>query len=262
MGGKDRSYVPLDIDVSPFDNSGTKKQGVSKTHKGHDGYTPIFAYLGLEGYGVHVDLREGSTHCQKGTAKFLAESIHYAKRITSLPLLLRMDAGNDSVDNLTVCLSEDTQADFIIKRNLRRESPEMWLLTAQRFGMSCEARPGKKIYRGSILSPMKGLNEPVRMVFEVIERTIDKDGQMLLVPQIEVDVYLTSLPDPASVVIDLYHAHGTMEQFHSEIKMDLDVERLPSGVCHQQSCTSLCCACLQPSAHCRTGEPEAGGRST
>ena len=69
------------------------------------------------------------------------------------------------------------------------------------------------------------------MVFEVIERTIDKDGPMLLVPEIEVDVYLTSLPDPASasVVIDLYHAHGTMEQFHSELKTDLDVERLPSG---------------------------------
>ena len=27
----------------------------------------------------------------------------------------------------------------------------------------------------------------------------------------------------------LYHAHGTSEQFHSEIKTDLDLERLPSG---------------------------------
>lgn len=226
---KERPYVPLDIDVSPFDNSGTKKEGVSRTYKGHDGYAPIFAYLGLEGYGVHVNLREGSTHCQKGTAKFLAESIGYAKCITSLPLLVRMDAGNDSVDNLKVCRAEGTQADFIIKRNLRRESPEVWLLTAQQHGMCCETRPGKKVYRGSILSPIKGLDKPVRMVFEVIERTIDKNGQMLLVPQIEVQVFLTSLPDPASVVIDLYHAHGTMEQFHSEIKTDLDVERLPSG---------------------------------
>lgn len=226
---KERPYVPLDIDVSPFDNSGTKKEGVSRTYKGHDGYAPIFAYLGLEGYGVHVNLREGSTHCQKGTAEFLAESIRYAKSITSLPLLLRMDAGNDSVDNLQVCLSEDTQADFVIKRNLRRESAEVWLLTAQSHGMCCESRPGKKIYRGSILSPMKRLSKPVRMVFEVIERTIDKKGQLLLVPEIEVQVFLTSLPDPASVVIELYHAHGTMEQFHSELKTDLDVERLPSG---------------------------------
>lgn len=226
---KDRLYVPLDIDVSPFDNSGTKKQGVSRTYKGHDGYAPIFAYLGLEGYGVHVNLREGSTHCQKGTAEFLVESIRYAKRITTLPILVRLDSGNDSADNLVVCRSEDTHADFIIKRNLRRESPQVWLHTAQTHGICCEPRPGKKVYRGSIMSPMKKLDKPVRMVFEVIERNIDKHGQMLLVPEIEVDVYLTSLPDAASVVIDLYHAHGTMEQFHSEIKTDLDVERLPSG---------------------------------
>ncbi len=30
-------------------------------------------------------------------------------------------------------------------------------------------------------------------------------------------------------VIGLYHAHGECEQFHSEIKTDMDVERLPSG---------------------------------
>ena len=30
-------------------------------------------------------------------------------------------------------------------------------------------------------------------------------------------------------VIELYHAHGTSEQFHSELKSDMDVERLPSG---------------------------------
>ena len=30
-------------------------------------------------------------------------------------------------------------------------------------------------------------------------------------------------------IIDLYHAHGESEQYHSEIKTDMDVERLPSG---------------------------------
>ena len=38
--------VPVDIDVSPLDNSGSSKQGVSFTYKKHDGYAPIFAYLG------------------------------------------------------------------------------------------------------------------------------------------------------------------------------------------------------------------------
>ena len=39
----------------------------------------------------------------------------------------------------------------------------------------------------------------------------------------------TSLKLPAKQVIELYHQHGTSEQFHSEIKSDMDLERLPSG---------------------------------
>ena len=38
--------IPVDIDVSPLDNSGSHKQGVSFTYKKHDGYAPIFAYVG------------------------------------------------------------------------------------------------------------------------------------------------------------------------------------------------------------------------
>ena len=30
-------------------------------------------------------------------------------------------------------------------------------------------------------------------------------------------------------IIELYESHATSEQFHSEIKTDLDMERLPSG---------------------------------
>lgn len=39
-------YVPEDIDVTPFDNSKTKKEGVFRTYKGYDGYAPIMAYIG------------------------------------------------------------------------------------------------------------------------------------------------------------------------------------------------------------------------
>ncbi len=43
-------YVALDADVTPFDNSGSKKEGVSLTYKKHDGYAPMACYLGQEGY--------------------------------------------------------------------------------------------------------------------------------------------------------------------------------------------------------------------
>jgi hypothetical protein len=44
-----------------------------------------------------------------------------------------------------------------------------------------------------------------------------------------VATFWTSLKLPAKQVIELYHQHGTSEQFHSEIKSDMDLERLPSG---------------------------------
>ena len=50
-------YVPVDMDVSPFDNSKTCKEGVSRTYKGCDGYAPMFAYIGREGYLADLELR-------------------------------------------------------------------------------------------------------------------------------------------------------------------------------------------------------------
>lgn len=90
-----RGRVPLDVDVSPWDNSGTKKEGVACTYKLCEGYAPIFAYLGLEGYLIHSELRPGDQHCQRGTPAFLDRAIALARQVTDAKLLVRMDAGND-----------------------------------------------------------------------------------------------------------------------------------------------------------------------
>lgn len=70
------------IDVTPMDNSKTSKQGVSRTYKGFDGYAPIMAYIGTEGYAVNFELREGKQHCQNGTVEFLLETISLCKKLT------------------------------------------------------------------------------------------------------------------------------------------------------------------------------------
>jgi len=62
-----------------------------------------------------------------------------------------------------------------------------------------------------------------------VGRTIDRTGQRLLIPAIEIEGWWTTLDLPMKDVIRLYEDHGTSEQFHSEIKTDLDTERLPSG---------------------------------
>ena len=74
-----------------------------------------------------------------------------------------------------------------------------------------------------------GVKEPLRLVFCVTLRTVEAHGQVLLIPRLEVETYWTSLSDDAATVLRLYRAHGTSEQFHSELKTDLDLERLPSG---------------------------------
>ena len=69
----------------------------------------------------------------------------------------------------------------------------------------------------------------MRIVYEVIERTTDKNGQFLLVPDIECNTIWTNLGWSDDDIINGYHDHGECEQFHSEIKTDMDVERFPSG---------------------------------
>ncbi len=68
-----------------------------------------------------------------------------------------------------------------------------------------------------------------KRVLRAVERTIDRRGQCLITPEIEVEGWWTTLDLPEKEVIRLYADHGTSEQFHAEIKYDMDMERLPSG---------------------------------
>ncbi len=61
------------------------------------------------------------------------------------------------------------------------------------------------------------------------ERTVDRNGQYLLAPEITLEGLWIDLAMAEEDVIELYRQHATSEQFHSEFKTDLDLERLPSG---------------------------------
>ncbi len=224
--------VPVDIDVTPMDNSKSKKEGVSRTYKGFDGYAPMMAYIGTEGYAINFELREGKQHCQKGTVEFLQETIKLCHKLTDKPLLIRLDSGNDSIDNVAVLM--DTGCFFIIKRNLRRESTDDWFEMAKQYFQNVNSpRDGKTVYIGSdwktVTSKQFNKEFTLRTGYEITERTIDKYGQFNLVPDVEVETWWTNLGDPDEEIIRLYHVHGECEQFHSEVKTDMDLERLPSG---------------------------------
>jgi hypothetical protein len=224
-------YVPLDVDVSPFDNSKTKKEGIGFTYKKVVGYAPIFAYLGQEGYCVNVELREGTQHCQNGTPEFLEAAINNARLATDAKILVRLDSGNDSSDNVAVF--QRLNVDFIIKRNPRQENLEQHFINAEKSGEEIkDIREGKRVFVYEHIKTLKGCKHAVRIVTFAIERTIKSNGQILLMPEYEIESYYVSLSTEIASSFDvqnLYHNHGTSEQFHSELKTDLDLERLPSG---------------------------------
>ena len=226
-----RSYLPVDIDTSPLDNSKSKKEGVSRTYKNFDGYHPIFAYVGMEGYLLGCQLREGKQHCQKGTPAFLESVIDSVNQIRAKRnILFRLDGGNDSLDTMKVLANSGHF--FLVKRNLRKEKREYWLDIAEAEGIITQKSARKTVYTG-VHTGRTPAGDPefpeTDIIFEVTERYYAKDGTKLLIPEIEVQTFWTNLYESPETVLDLYHKHGTSEQFHSELKTDMNVERLPSG---------------------------------
>ena len=230
-------HVPLDADVTIMDNSGSNKEGVSRAYSGIEGYAPMIMYIGNEGYCLELELREGRQHVQRGTPALLSRGLRSAREITEQALLLRLDGGNDSLENIDVVLSFNEEyvdgegADFIIKWNPRQEDKDYWLDYAQQHGRWTDCREGKKIARFSVTEKRKRGDYiySVRRVMQVTVREIDRDGQMLLSPEVSIAGWWTSLVVTDDEVIALYRERGLSEQFHSELKTDLDSERLPSG---------------------------------
>ena len=227
--------VPVDCDVVTHNESKSHKEGANRTYMGYDGYSPMDAHVGLEGHFVNTEFREGKQHSQKGTPRFLIETIDICNQLTDKTLLFRLDSGNDAVENIGVIM--DRGHHFIIKRNIRSESKEEWLALAQEFAPIHEyPREGKEVYIGSTWKSVSYLGmdgnrktPTIRIVYQIIVRTIDKHGQVLLFPDIEVNTWWDNTGLSDNDVIEYYHQHGTMEQYHSEIKTDMGVERFPSG---------------------------------
>lgn len=96
-------------------------------------------------------------------------------------------------------------------------------------GLICEKTDLSRKLNKASLPGLNRIPTTVHIVFDVTVKTMERDGQILLIPEIEVDTYWTGLTEEADVIIDLYHDYAICEQFHSELKTVLDLERLPSG---------------------------------
>ncbi len=226
----DSGHIPLDADVFPMDNSGTKKEKLGWTYKKHDGFAPIAAYLGLEGWCLGIEFRPGNQHSQEGFIPFMDDILKKARTLTNKKLLVRLDSGHDAIET-RVLLGKADKVSYIIKWNPRREDTSELRKRAFEHGIVDEPREGKRVALLTTYITQEHEEKKYRFtkVVRVTERTIDKHGQKLLLPQITVEGWWTNLILPESEIISLYKNHGLSEQFHSEFKTDLDLERLPSG---------------------------------
>ncbi|MDT0499300.1 IS1380 family transposase, partial [Algiphilus sp. W345] len=233
-----KGFVCCDFDTFVMDQSGSHKEDVGRTYQGVDGYTPIAAYLGNEGWCIGLELRPGVQHSARETEYFLERILPRTVRLTAADasLLVRADSGFDSAKllaQLVAFKAEQTARgrsfDYLVKWNPRQQDKAGWMQRAEQQGTFQSLRDGKREawLDETVDRPQAGM---IRRVLRITERTIDKHGQMLLEPEITLDGFWTSLADASPEdILTLYQHHGTHEQFHSEIKTDLDLERLPSG---------------------------------
>ena len=116
-----------------------------------------------------------------------------------------LDSGNDASENIGIFMEESykyNNVSFIIKRNPRQESKEEWQGSVRECCQNIQhPRDRKTVYIGQAfrdvtysLSDNEEKTVGIRTIYEITERTIDRYGQ-----------------------------------YHSEIKTDMDIERLPSG---------------------------------
>ncbi len=135
------------------------------------------------------------------------------------------------------CGSECVYVDFVIKRNLRRESKALWFQIASQKGRRVDDGQTEGVQTYELCFPqtaaIDGHTYTYVQITQATERTMERNGQLMLVPDDEVESYWVRLEGYEHVrmgdVLALYHDHATCEQFHSELKSDLDLERLPSG---------------------------------
>ena len=250
-------YVPLDIDTFAMDNSDTAKEHVGRTYAGVDGYCPLAAYLGTQGFCLELALRPGTQHSASETEYNIERVLPLAAKLTAsriggqaaTPLLFRADSGFDSA-KLMCAIGHHASAlareiAFIIKWN-PRSTPVESLAQAKvaDTGAAWEMlREGKRqcVWSETVQARHGEQCLAVRRIYRLTERTIDKRGQQMLLPEYALEGWSTTLPETfeAPQVIALYADHGTHEQFHSEFKTDMDLVRLPSG---KFDTNSLVCA--------------------
>ena len=128
-----------------------------------------------------------------------------ARSLTSRKILVRLDSAHDALDT-RVALAGRRNVSYIIKWNPRREDQREWAVRIFTEGKVTSPRKGKRVglLTVNVQQVHEGKTYRFKRVMRAVERTIDRSGQCLLTPDIEVEGWWTMLDLPEKEVIRLY----------------------------------------------------------
>ena len=128
----------------------------------------------------------------------LSGSLEKARSLTSRKILVRLDSAHDALDT-RVALAGQKNVSYIIKWNPRREDQLEWAARIFKEGEVTIPRDGKRVGLLTVYIQQvhKGKTYRFKRVMRAVERTIDRRGQRLLTPEIEVEGWWTTLDLPA-----------------------------------------------------------------
>ena len=244
---KDTQMIPVDFDVTVMDNTGSHKEGVEQSyHPNKKGFAPMMTNIGSQGYLLNHEFRKGNAHSNcEGTYEYILRSMDLARRLCpDQTLLARFDSGNDSEKNI-VGLSQLANTYYLIKHHIKGRNASATKATLIDYVL--QNHSSKEVVDNNTIRYFaeqvslvgmydennKFIEKECRKILSVVQINNDLNtGQPLLIPHLSLHQWRSNLPKSkfsAQQIIQLYKDHATSEQFHSEFKSDLDIERLPSS---------------------------------
>ena len=247
----------IDIDGTDLENKDSNKEKATRIYNGKIGYFPLMVYL--DDLLLTSELRPGTTHDHYGVLKIVKHCIKYiikSLNINVKDIILRADSAHD--DALFFDLLNTLLLWFIIKANPRDVDYTDLVIDALNNGMCIQYHSSNGTLIKEEYFLFRDDEKPKNMETDNINRGIrvtknffDKDHQRyssdaydpskyttkehspiqldMVWYNFKMDDSLTDRNDEVHQCFELYKDHGGSEQFHSEVKTDMNQELLPSG---------------------------------
>ncbi|MDA8163221.1 MAG: hypothetical protein M0022_10040 [Desulfobacteraceae bacterium] len=228
-------HLPVDIGILPMADPcsflGRVRWGY--VCKGLRDLIPVVSCLSIEKWALATGLLGRSN---EEFAAFLARLVDKAWRLTDAPLLIRMDDVCNTWDTYRA-LANFNKTDFILQWNRCGQNLSYWYRLAFAEGRVDRSCPGKEVALMNIEKDCalnnqdKILNDAnARLVVSVTKYTTDNSGAALLVPEVKLEGWWTSLQLPEEAVIALYQGHLTQGDHISSFKKETGLDRFISSI--------------------------------